>query len=87
MHVGSWHNELASVAQHFVPANLFDQNDAAECTVHVTSNLNSTNSLSAVRPHLVRRTSLMCPWNVFAVRYVCASLDAQSLIVVAEWKT
>ena len=36
-HVGSWHQELASVAQHFVltehfvPANLFDQNDVSDC--------------------------------------------------------
>ena len=36
-HVRSCHQELASVAQHFVPtehfvpANLFDQNDVADC--------------------------------------------------------
>ena len=28
-HAGSWHHELASVAQHFVPPNLSDQNDVA----------------------------------------------------------
>ena len=36
-HVGSWHQELASVAQHFAPtehfepANMFDQNDVSDC--------------------------------------------------------
>ena len=28
-HLGSWYQELTSVAQHFVPANLSDQDDVA----------------------------------------------------------